>query len=157
MKHLMKKLASLFLVIMLLSSCQSEYEFWELEKFNLQPQALSDSSMVQVLYYGSGPYGGEREHDFYSHVIAVSHSSGDTLNILTFPTSSLANLSPSNRNFVYRDHPIIENFDDLPEQMQELMSEEKLTWEKYDKVYRDPGYDDYTENGYPTVIGQLVR
>jgi len=77
----MKKLYVLPLFLMLIS-CETDYYFWSIDKFEFKKDALNDDEKVKLLYTSNGP-DENTNRDYYYHLIVVSQVTGDTVNVLT--------------------------------------------------------------------------
>jgi hypothetical protein len=140
------------------SSC-SPFEFWDVKKFNISSSELQDGEKVTIIYYSNGPSG----TGFYTHAIVKSHLTNDTINILTFPNPDLVNISLNDNIRTYHSKPRISNltkYVTLTEDMKEKINKiktNKLSWEKHNKVVRDPEFDYFAVNNFKTIVGSLTK
>lgn len=152
------------ILILLISSCQSKFDFVPVEEFEIVNNRLKNHEQVKVLYYCPGPFDDEIEQGFYRQAIVVSIETKDTLNVLTFPNSELDNLTLNDNLLFFNDHPNVKkavgDFNSLPEEMKEMLENidtTKVSWPKYTIVAKDPEDNHLTNNKYPTVIGSLTN
>ena len=148
---------SIIILVIILSSC-SPFEFWDIDKFKITPSALSDGEEVTLLYYSNSPSGGE----FYTHALVKSNLTGDTVNVLTFPSPDLSEHSFYDLVRVYNSKPDIKSelgkFKNIPDSIKNELSgvvPPKISWKKHNKVVRDPEFDFLADNQFKTVIGTL--
>jgi len=156
----MKKITIYFLVLLifLMTSCGSKYEFWEISKFKIDNNALEDKEEIKLLYTSRGP-DNNKELKYYIHLIAVSQRTGDTINILTTADNGI---SMENKdkifNFFNQDNvatKIVQMDIDNLKDIKHIDDINKADMKKIDKVARDPKFDNIADNKYPTIIGSI--
>lgn len=157
----------LFIYIILalsISGCQGKYDFRPINEFDIVDNELQDNEKVRVLYYSRGPYDDQVDQGFYRHAVVQSTTTNDTLNVLTFPSPDLDNLTTTNNILVYNDRPnlrrALKNFEGHSEDMEKIIGDidtSKVSWPKYSIVARDPEFDYIAVNEYKTVIGSLTK
>jgi hypothetical protein len=159
----MTKILYIVIITLLISSCQSKYDFVPVEEFEIVKNKLSDHEQVEVLYYCPGPYDEDVEQGFYRQAIVVSIETRDTLNVLTFPNSELGNLTLNDNLLFFNNRPNVKkavgDFESLPEEMKEILENidtTKVSWPKYTIVAKDPADNHITNNNYLAVIGSLT-
>ena len=128
--------------LVLLMGCDPGYPHWELSRFRMDPSALGHYEKVNLLYVSKRPWMKSR-HNFYYHLVVVSQSSQQTINILT-PTQHSTN--PIDRETTYLFLPEDHSLTRL-----ELQKTPNPT-----HVIRNPAFDAIADNDFPTVVG-LVR
>lgn len=70
------------IIALLIAGCGRTYEYWDISKFHIDSNALSNNEPIKLIYSSRGPdY--NQDLKYYIHVIAVSQKTGDTVNILT--------------------------------------------------------------------------
>lgn len=155
-----KKLIGFFFLLQVLSGC-SHYKYWDISKFNIDVTALKDQDSVILLYTCHGPdY--NQDMDYFTHLIAVSQTTGDTVNILTTVYSPVLTAEDKDKIFIFYSQDnwagrliqmdpdklcTIKTIEDIPE-----VDVKKIT-----KVARNPDYDDLADNHYPAVIGTVLE
>jgi hypothetical protein len=149
----MQKTLFIAISVLLLFSCGNTYEYWEVSKFTIVENALQNDEEVTMIYYSRGPENGE---SYYRHAVVIN-ADNDTLNVLTFPTSSLNNITESDRTFIYNDRPVLSDIPGLSDSNTYGVDPEKVTWARLSQVFRDPKFDHITDNDFPTVIGSLTK
>jgi hypothetical protein len=153
----MHKILLIAIFTVLFTSCGNTYEFWEVSKFNISTNALSDNEEVTIIYYSRGPFDEDVDEGFYRHAIIVSNRTNDTVNVLTFPDFSLDNITETNRTLVYNNHPVLSDIFSDSESIPSGLDQSKMSWAKHHKVARDPKFDQIADNDYPSVIGSLTK
>jgi hypothetical protein len=152
----MKKLLFIFSLLTLFG-CGSNYEYWDISHFNMDPNALSDKEEIAVLYTSRAPdYQNDLEH--FIHFVVVSRRTGDTVNVLSISNNYLKK-GDSKKVFHYFGP-------DNPMSKIDLMRNQGITVQNVndiatDKLYaikhvlRDPSFDFIANNTHPTVIGTI--
>ncbi len=155
-----KNLKTLLLLIpfMACSSLQAaptNYEFWNLSKFNIETNALGNLEPIRLLYGSGGP---EDSHfqEFYYHFLAVTQNSQDTFNILTPVSLGRSSVDSTTVYFFISEGNPVTNY--LYLSPEEMMASEGIDLdlprpERRDLISRNPGYDHIADNDFPTVIG----
>ena len=152
------KLLLILLLIITTVSC-SKYDFWDISKFNIQENALSNNEDVKIIYSSQSP-DKNTDLDYYIHLIVVSQKSKDTINILT-TLNNRFKLNDKTKIYTYR------NEDDA---MTKLIQSDLRNLENLDlnnisnsqtkkiyKIARDPEFDYMADNSFPTVIGFISK
>jgi len=150
-----KTLFTIVFITFLLSNCTSNYEYWDISKFNLVPSSLLDEEKIKLLYTSRGP-NYNKNKDYYVHFIAVSVEKGDTINILS---TTINNIGKNDQNtvFSYFDQ------NNIVSKLLQIDTDELIILEniknikpkKINRVARDPKFDYIADNTYPTVIGNI--
>ncbi|WMJ74003.1 hypothetical protein RCC89_12635 [Cytophagaceae bacterium ABcell3] len=154
-----KKLTFIAFTLFVLYSCgTSRYEFWDIEKFNIDDKALEEYEEVKILYTSRGP-GNNKKMSYYIHLIAVSQKSGDTVNILTTADNGLK-LEDKNKvfNFFTEDNIASKIMQMDPDDIEDIKSLEDIESQPsktISKVARDPEFDEVADNSYPTIKGSI--
>lgn len=138
----------LILLAFIISSCGNHYDFWDISKFKMNKTALADNEEIKLLYSSRAPdY--NKDMNYYIHLVAVSQTTGDTVNILT----------TAYNDFKQEDGDKVFNFfneDNIASKvLQEKIGNTDGSNKHIDKVARDPQFDDIADNNYPTVIGVI--
>lgn len=149
-----------FLSLLLLAAC-GRYEYWELSKFNMQPDVLENNEQVQLIYSSNAP-AGNKGTDYYLHLMVERLESRDTLNILTtFAPPIDQNDKKLHFYFVNEEHvytKIARMALQNPESLKEVKSVGDIKPDEVRaKVLRDPKFDYLADNTFPTVIGSLSK
>jgi hypothetical protein len=143
-----KPTSILVLLVLILSSCAHNYEFWDISKFKMDETALEDNEEIKLLYSSRAP-DDNKDMNYYIHLVAVSQKTGDTVNILT----------TANNGFNQEDGNKVFNFfneDNVASKvLQEKTGNNNSSNKPIDKVARDPQFDEIADNNYPTVIGVI--
>lgn len=159
----MRQIAFLSLLLaIILMSCGSNYEYWDISKFQIDNTALEDQEEIILLYSSRGP-DGNKDLEYYIHMVAVSQETGDTVNILTVAANGIT-MSDKDRVFNFFNQENVashvttnivqmdmENLTDI-NHIDDLKDVEP---KKITKVARDPAFDDIADNNFPTIIGVI--
>jgi len=159
----MKLIYSIALLGFLITSCssnnsssnsKSKVEFWDISKFNIDNNALTEYEEIKLLYSSRG-LNYDQNNDYYIHIIAVSVASGDTVNILTpLKNGFKENDKDKIFNFMSKDNvatiAMMEQFQSLNKSKQSNSGLNNIS-----KVIRDPNFDYLADNDYPTIIGMI--
>jgi len=143
-----------FFMVIGLCSCGPGTQFRALSEFRMNPKALKDGEPIKLIYADQGP-GDNEEEGCFSHIIAVSQETGDTVNILTGMNNGFEEtdgdkvynfLSPENEayKFAYNHEALSQGV------AIEDIRQPKLD---YQKVRYDPKFRDLVRNSYPAIIG----
>lgn len=140
----------LFLAITaFLTSCSnsSSYEYRDISSYNLSEEALQDEEKIKLIYYSQGP-DGNSDLSYYYHVIAISQSTGDTVNVFTFGDHGFKE-GDQHKVFTFygKDHFATKS---VVSNMVENSEVPDIS-----RVVYDPEYDYIAINQYPTVIGSI--
>lgn len=155
------KIKSALIILIFISAsigCNKQHKFWDIEKFNIDEQALKDREPIKLLYTSQGPdY--NKSLEYYFHIIVVSQESGDTVNILS-PINNGFKKSDGNKTFIFvsKENVAFKYLQMDSEKLTELNDIEKIAQEpekKISKVARDPEFDSIADNDYPTIIGLI--
>ena len=126
----------------------ASYEYWPLSKFNMDNTALNNNEEIKLLYSSrSKDYNQDKE--YYIHLVVVSVSTGDTVNILTLSDNGFGKDAGS-KTFNYIDGNSVAG-----KAMTEVLGDGESSDVKLTKVIRDPNFDIIADNDYPTVIGMV--
>jgi hypothetical protein len=146
------------LLMLLLTSCGTQYEYWDISKFRIDNNALADNEEIKLIYTSRGP-DFNRDLKYYIHLIAVSQKTGDTVNILT---TAYNELKPADKgktfNFFNQDNIAAKMIQMDPEGLKGIKHVDdinKIEMKKIDKVARVPEFDYIADNNYPTIIGVI--
>lgn len=154
----MKQVSFVLFCILLLSSC-SHYKFWDISRFNISDSALKENEEIKILYTSRGP-DANKNQEYYIHIIAVSQQSGDTVNILTTVDNGFTQEDKDKVfNFISQNNEAAKYFLMDPEKFKDVKHLNDLPQtspKKITKVVRDPDFDNFANNKYPTVIGFIV-
>jgi hypothetical protein len=152
------------LIILFTSSClftnnhQNKYEFWNISKFNIDNNALTDSEEIKLIYSSRGP-DFNKDLEYYFHIIAVSQKTGDTVNILTSINNGFkTDEADKVYNFFNQDNIITKMMhvsSDSSNKMNHVDDYNNFKYKKISKVARDPNFDYLADNQYPTIIGSI--
>ena len=125
-----------FISFLLLLSCNSssfEYEFWSVDDFTFCDPKIEKLNRIKVLYTSFG----EDEHeDAYVHTVAINQETMDTVNILSNSVMRF-NTHDADIEFGFMDDKLFPNN------------------EVFEKVYRDPRFDEIADNDFCTFYGQI--
>ncbi|MCF8428415.1 MAG: hypothetical protein K9I36_16900 [Bacteroidia bacterium] len=146
------------LFTLLLLSCETNYEYWEVSKFKIDNTALEDSEEIKLLYTSRGPdY--NRELKYYIHLIAISQKTGDTVNILTTADNGITRDDKDKIfNFFNQENlasKLIQMDLNNLKDIKHVDDVNKVEMKKINKVARDPKFDNIADNNYPTIIGSI--
>lgn len=151
----MKKILTLFISLILIGcSSSSKYDYWDISKFKMVPDALAEESDIKVIYSYRGPTGGKKK-DWYNHVMVISVKTGDTINILTmvYPKDDY------DKNKVYQyigPNTIITKMSGMePDEIAKVKDWDAVKLETRPFVCRDKKFDRLADNNFPTVIGSI--
>ena len=148
----------LTLYLLLVSSCNHGYKFWDISKFNIVDTALTDGEEIKLLYSSRAPDYNE-DQEYYTHVVAVSQKTGDTVNILSTINNGFS-MDDKDKVFNYLDQNNIASklsqMDaDKLKDVKKIDEINKSERKRIIKVARDPKFDNIADNNYPTVIGTI--
>lgn len=144
----MKMLSICFVgLCLLLTSCSTEYETYDISHFDIQPDALHNGTPVEVLSF-SGIPDLNQDLNYYAHAIMVSVETNDTFNLLIVkPGRQLMANKGKNLNYISESssfyESIISNLGGDTNRLHQVI------------VHKDFVQD--VENEYPTVIGMLGK
>jgi hypothetical protein len=148
-------------IIIYLFSCflftgcsENKYKQWNVSKFVINADALKDKEELKLIYSSSSP---NTNNEAYTHLIVVSQLTGDTVNILTSINNAFES-SDGDRIFNYLSP---DNFATKVSQVdlsnlkiEEIVEKAKNNKsKKLLKVWRDPKFDNLSDNSHPTVFG----
>lgn len=142
-------------------SCKKEYDFWDINKFKIEKNALQDNEEIMLLYASNGP-DENQEREYYYHLIVISQKTGDTINVLTTSQNGF-NKDSAKEIFNFYDEKnfitiITHNKINMSSLNGKNVSEtEKIKLKKINKVARDNDFDYLADNNYPTVIGSIGK
>jgi hypothetical protein len=156
-----KEIVSKYLVFvgaLCLMGCGGKFKYWEVEKFNMKPDALKDNERIKVIYTSNGP-DENKDLEFYIHVIVVSQESLDTVNVLT-PIQYGFTKEDIDKEFIFIDQDNILYKMGLKAgqagaDMDKMVDGIQAVHEPITKVVRDPDFDFLADNNHPTVIGAI--
>ena len=154
----MKYFFSLALMISL-TSCKKEYEFWNISKFNIDETALSEGEEIKLLYSSRGP-DENLEKEYYIHLVVVSQKSRDTINILTTTNNFLDENAGSEIFNYYKENSLFSKITQSVLNSEKIKHIDDLKGVKntgITKVARDIKFDYIAENNFPTVIGVIGK
>lgn len=153
----MKSIYLLGLMVLLLTSCGTQYEYWDISKFKIDHHALEDKEEIKLLYFSQGP-DANLELTYYYHLIAVSQKTGDTVNILTTANNGFKQ-EDGNKTFIFfnEDNAGTKMLQASPEEIKNIgiVDLDKIELKRIEKVARDPKFDHIANNQYPTIIGAI--
>lgn len=139
------------LIMIFLISCNKKYDYWGISKFKIDNNALEDNEEINILYSIIAPPNLNKELEYYFHVVAVSHKTGDTVNILTIALPSFSEFNTDKiYNFFNQENSITKSIE-----MSLNNSTNNNALKTINKVLRDPNFDDIADNNYPTIIGMI--
>ena len=158
----MIKTFRLILLALLFFSCETQYEYWNISKFNMDETALENEEEVKIIYTSRGPdY--NQDLKYYVHLIAISQKSGDTVNILSTGVYGLTKDDEHKVFNYFNENSLISKLSQMDQgklndikhvdKMNEL--EPQVEYKLINKVARDPKFDDIADNDHPTVIGLI--
>lgn len=152
--------AKLFLILITIAcvSC-SKYDFWDVSKFKIEENVLSNNEEVKIVYSSQSP-DKNTDLDYYIHLIVVSQKSKDTINVLT----------TYNNRFKQNDKYETFTFKNKNDIITKLLQSDLKNFEKLDlnninnnqikkisKVARDPDFDYIADNSFPSIIGFISK
>jgi hypothetical protein len=145
---------------LLFCSCGNNYEFWDISQFRIDNKALADMEKVRIVYTSQGPYFEEDTPPFYTHLIAISLDSGDTVNILT-PKGTAFSLEKTEQifHFLKQDNVATKLLQMNPDEINNVKNINDLADQPVpviDKVSQDPKFDFLADNNFPSIIGVIV-
>jgi hypothetical protein len=150
MKHFL-----ILLIILVFTSCERRYQ--PIGNFNLRPGTLKEGERLKLVFAITGDTDNKTDQ-YYNHLIAVSHESGDTFNIL-IPVNHGLTEGDSNKVFTYftpdsRDGKLVlldpEDFTSVAH-----IDSLEISFPKYHKVIFDSKYASLLNNNFPTVKGSI--
>lgn len=143
----------LFIIsLMLICSCNRQYEYRDLSSYNVDTTSLKDGDTIKVIYCSGGPNNSDKS--FYYHVIAVNiHMGQDTVNILVPDISSLSQtdnykiyISAQNSAFALLNSG---------KELKDIKNVNDVKAIDIKRVVTNTDFADWENNSYPTVIGML--
>lgn len=146
------------LLTIILTSCGSKYEYWDISKFNIDNSSLEDNEEIKLLYTSRGP-DNNKNLEYYIQLIAISQKTGDTVNILTTADNGIT-MSDKNKvfNFFNQDNVVSKlsqmDFESI-KNIKHVDEIDKMKTSKINKVARDPNFDNLADNDFPTIIGSI--
>lgn len=150
--------ALVFILTALLYSCNGDvYEYWDISKFKLEPDALKDGEEVKILYTSRGP-DSNRDLKYYIQIVAVSKETGDTVNILTTSDNGFKKEDGDKVFNYFNENNYMTKLGYMPEdadKIKHVKDFDNIQAPKIDKVARDPRYDYIANNKFPTVKGSV--
>ena len=158
MKKMIVRNCLLLFVIGGLMGCEGRFRYWEVEKFNMKPDALKDAERIKVIYTSNGPDSNE-DLEFYIHVIVVSQESMDTVNVLT-PVQYGFTKEDIDKEFIFiaQDNILYRmglKAAQAGADSDKIFDGNAPTHAPITKVVRDTHYDFIADNNHPTVIGAI--
>lgn len=147
------------LLMLLMTSCKKEYEFWNLSKFNIDDTALNDGEEIKLLYTSNGP-DENLEQKYYIHLVVVSQRSKDTVNILTTSKNFLDGKSGSKTFNYYKENSLFSKITQSVlngENIKHIDDLKNVDHKDITKVARDVKFDYIADNNFPTVIGMIGK
>lgn len=155
---ILKPIYNLGLLMLILTACGSNYEYWDISKFNIDNSALEDNEEIKLLYTSRGP-DNNQDLEYYIHLIAVSQKTGDTVNILTTADNGIT-MDDKNKvfNFFNQDNvasKIIQMDMESIKDIKHVEDLDKMESKNINKVARDPKFDYVSDNDYSTIIGSI--
>ena len=145
---------------LVLNSCSGRYQYWHLSKFNMNAHALKENEPVKIIYASQAP-GDVKDRSYFIHLIAVSQSSGDTVNILTTINNGFERDSGNEvYNFLTADNQVVQLMHGDYENIKSVDELEKLApvdVRHINKVVRDPQFDYLADNQYPSIVGWVGK
>ncbi|MFT3703228.1 MAG: hypothetical protein QM802_12700 [Agriterribacter sp.] len=145
----------ILLIFILISGCNSKYEYWDIAKFRMNPHALEDNEKVKMLYSSRGP-NDNKKLEYYIHMIVISQKTGDTVNILTTVNNSFTEADKERVfTFLNASNPITKMMQSDPDKNNDLSELNNGKLKDIRKVARDPKFDNIADNTFPTVIGVI--
>jgi hypothetical protein len=152
----MKIACILILYLLLASSCNYGYKFWNISKFNIVDSALTDGEEIKLLYSSRGPDNNE-DKEYYIHIVAVSQKTGDTVNILTTINDGFSMYDKDKiLNYLDQNNVASKLFQIDSDKLKDLKNINEINkseTKKITKVARAPNFDSIADNIYPTVLG----
>ncbi len=154
----LKSIYTISLLTIILTSCESQYKYWDISKFNINNNALENNEEIKLLYTSRGP-DNNKNLEYYIHLIAISQKTGDTVNILTTADNGIK-MSDKNKvfNFFNQDNLAskliqmdLKNINDI----KHVDDIHKMENKEIHKVARDPNFDNIADNNFPTIIGSI--
>ena len=137
----MKNFFIILSLIFTLVGCEEKHDYWSMEQFKLEENALANGESVSVVYYSRGAFSEDYNQDYYMHAVVTSQESGKKVNVLTFGNSELSKITNDDNSMIFYNEP----------------QQEGETFPTHDRVARDKRFDRVADNNYPTVIGVLVK
>ncbi|WP_107037905.1 hypothetical protein [Brumimicrobium mesophilum] len=150
------------LIALIFFSCETQYEYWNISKFNMDETALKNEEEVKIIYTSRGPdY--NQDLKYYVHLIAISQESGDTVNILSTGVHGLTKKDEHKVFNYFNENSLVSKLNQMnSDELNNIESfdkikniEPKIEYQLINKVARDPKFDDIADNNYPTVIGLI--
>jgi hypothetical protein len=155
----MKTKLILILSLLTLISCEDTYEYWNISKFDIDDNVLSEGEKIKLLYFSNSP-NENLENNYYLHLIAISLESNDTINILTTSKNFITENSGNEIYNFYKENSLaskvianarygkpIDHIDDL----------KNFKEKRPDKVIRNTKFDDIADNKYKSIIGHIGK
>lgn len=145
---------------MLACNSKPDYEYWDISKFRIEPNALQNEERVNIIYASGGP-DANRDFKYFFHFVAVSMESRDTVNILT-TEQNLFNDADDYKIYNYFNEEDITtklaqmNLDSIGK-ITHIDQFDKIKLRRPKKVARNPEFDMIGDNKFPTVIGSLGK
>ena len=132
----------IILFVGLLNACNNNYDFRPISDFKIDT-TIRNIDSVKVLHCSGGP-ANDKDIDYYYHLIVVSDSTHDTLNLLTPIITGIENDSESwcliiQKSLEYSLY-------------QDLFLNEKQGLKELSKVITNTTFKDIEYNHYPSVI-----
>lgn len=154
----MKALYTLgLLTLLLFTSCDDTYRYWDVSHFNIDTTALKDGAFIKLVYSSQAP-DDNKDMKYYIHLIVVAQETGDTVNILTFANNNLKQ-GDENTVFTYFDqnNPIskIMQMNQENKKFKSIDDINNTEAKEISYVARDPKFDYIADNKFPTVIGTI--
>ena len=117
--------------------------------------------MITLLYSSREPNYNWKTDDYFIHLIAVSQTTGDTVNILT-TVYAPASGGDNSKTFIFCSqnswvNKLIQMGPDKMGTIKKIENIPEVSTKKITKVVRNPDYDELADNHYPTVIGTIAR
>ncbi len=155
----MKTKLILILSLISLISCEESYKYWDISKFDIDTNALSEGEKIKLLYYSNSP-DENSEKNYFLHLIAVSLESNDTINILT---TSKNFITQNSGNDIYTFIPensivskVMANVR-LEKPVNHIDELKTFNEKRPDKVVRNVKFDTIAINEYKSIIGHIGK
>lgn len=154
---LVYQLMSSFFLLCFASCIDLGQRYWELSKFKISENALSNGDELKLLYYSGGDLTNKLDPKAYIHFIAVAVYSGDTVNILAKPPiKSYTKAELQETYYFYDKNSLVYKQYLMPDKIIESISNWDNVVDNKTKVCRDPKFDDLADNNYPSIIGCVL-
>ncbi|MDZ7845637.1 MAG: hypothetical protein U5L96_02025 [Owenweeksia sp.] len=150
-----QRFLTVLIICPLFQSCSPDYQYWPLKHFSINKDALQNGEKVKLLYTSRGP-DANQDLSYYYHLLVVSESTGDTVNVLTYADNGFE-MGDAERSFLYFDREslqaraLLSSFNSITDFNKMKNSQPPVI----NKVARDPAYDQVADNNFPTVIGVI--